>query len=198
MIKAVVFDFGNVIADFNQVELIKQFNPKSMKPLAFQNIIFQNWSALDDGKIELETYIEDCLKRAPESAKPEIIDFIHRWPQFLKYNEPIYELIKELESKEVRLFLLSNAPKFFQESLPNFHILNAFEGLVLSGVEQVSKPNPRIYQILLERYDLQPESTLFIDDLKENVEAARALGIQAVQYKGSTDEIYEWLQKSGE
>ncbi len=198
MIKAVVFDFGNVIADFNQVELIKKFNPKSMKPLAFQNLIFQNWSDLDDGKIELEAYIEDCLKRVPASAKPEIIDFIHRWPQFLEYNEPIYELIKELEAKEVRLFLLSNAPKFFQESLPNFHILNSFEGFVLSGIEQVSKPDVRIYQVLLDRYDLQPETTLFIDDLIENVEAARKLGIEAVQYKGSTKEVYELLQKSVE
>ncbi len=198
MIKAVVFDFGNVIADFNQVELIKKFNPKSMEPLAFQNLIFQNWSDLDDGKIELEAYIEDCLKRAPASAKPEIIDFIHRWPQFLEYNEPIYELIKELEAKEVRLFLLSNAPKFFQESLPNFHILNSFEGFVLSGIEQVSKPDVRIYQVLLDRYDLQPETTLFIDDLIENVEAARKLGIEAVQYKGSTKEVYELLQKSVE
>jgi 2-haloacid dehalogenase len=60
-----------------------------------------------------------------------------------------------------------------------------FDGHVISGLEGVAKPDPRIFQVLLDRYCLAPEETAFTDDSPGNVEAARALGINAVHYTGA-------------
>jgi len=60
-----------------------------------------------------------------------------------------------------------------------------FDGHVISGLERVAKPDRRIFEILLERYALAPETTVFVDDVPTNVAAARALGLNAVLFTGA-------------
>ncbi|WP_163068639.1 HAD-IA family hydrolase, partial [Acinetobacter baumannii] len=70
--------------------------------------------------------------------------------------------------------------ELFDRTVPDFPFLGAFTGLVLSGDEKLNKPDPRIYRILCERYDLDPARLVFVDDSPGNVEAARALGMAGV------------------
>ena len=69
-----------------------------------------------------------------------------------------------------------------------------FDGVVVSGQEGVTKPDPRIFEILSSRYDLEPSTTVFIDDSPKNVTAATALGYQAHLFT-SAPELEAWLKK---
>jgi 2-haloacid dehalogenase len=77
-----------------------------------------------------------------------------------------------------------------------YEFLRWFEGTVVSSSEGVTKPDSRIYQVLLERYGLKPDSTLMIDDNPRNVEAARALGMPAVLFE-SPEALRAELEDAG-
>ena len=86
------------------------------------------------------------------------------------------------------LYLLSNVPREpiarLQLEWPFF---SWFDGQVISAHERLVKPDPRLFQVLLDRYDLAPEATVFIDDVEANVEAAAALGITAIRFESASD-----------
>ena len=75
-------------------------------------------------------------------------------------------------------------------------IRDSFEGIVVSGDERIKKPDPRLYQILIDRYSIQPSKSIFIDDTKINVEAAIDMGFQAIHFL-SANQLQEELQKWG-
>lgn len=195
MITTVIFDFGNVIANFSQETFILKFKPESMHWKEFQKLIFYDWKALDDGEIELDEYIRELYKLAPKQAHGDIESFFSKWTSYFEYNQPIVDLIKDLEAKNIDMYLLSNAPSFFENALDRFDVLKNFKGYVLSGIEKVSKPETKIYQILLDRFNLNPETCLFIDDLVENIEAATKLGMHGIVYQGDTSSIYNALRE---
>lgn len=89
------------------------------------------------------------------------------------------ELIKELKAAGYGLYVLSNMSREFIEFLRRFEVYSYFDGEVISCEEHVVKPEKRIFEILLSRYGLVPDETLFVDDRKGNVEAAESMGIHA-------------------
>ncbi len=95
-------------------------------------------------------------------------------------QEPIpatERLIGELKQAGYGLYVLSNMSREFIDFLRRIPVYAHFDGEVVSCEERVVKPERRIYEILLDRYGLAPEATLFIDDRRANVEAAAELGI---------------------
>lgn len=93
-------------------------------------------------------------------------------------------LISDLGACNTDLYLLSNLPAEVETPLrERFPILESFQRGIVSGREKVAKPDRRIYELLLSRYGLEPESTVFIDDHPPNIEGARACGVQAVQFE---------------
>lgn len=90
---------------------------------------------------------------------------------------PTERLVGELKRAGYRLYVLSNMSREFIDFLRRFPVYGLFDGEVVSCEEHTVKPEPRIYEILLERYGLTPSETLFIDDREMNIEAAAALGI---------------------
>jgi 2-haloacid dehalogenase len=95
-------------------------------------------------------------------------------------------LLAELRARGVRLLALTN---WSQETFPiareRFEFLQWFEGIVVSGEERLIKPDPRIYQRLLERYAVDPSKALYIDDSARNVAAAEALGMHGWWFRGA-------------
>ena len=86
-------------------------------------------------------------------------------------------LVGDLKAAGYKLYVLSNMSREFIDFLRRFPVYGLFDGEVVSCEEHTVKPEPRIYEILLERYGLTPSETLFIDDREANIEAAAALGI---------------------
>ena len=95
------------------------------------------------------------------------------------------------------MFHLTNwSGETFHTAKKMYPFLDLFKGIVVSGDEKIKKPDPRIYQILIDRYDIQPGKSIFIDDTRINVEIAVDLGFQTIHFL-SANQLQEELQKLG-
>jgi len=93
------------------------------------------------------------------------------------------EILRELNGKGTPLYALSNWPaEGFMVARERFEFLGWFRGIVISGEIGAIKPQPRIYEVLLERFAIDPLSAIFIDDVEANAAAARPFGIHAVHF----------------
>jgi 2-haloacid dehalogenase len=100
----------------------------------------------------------------------------------------VVDVLRELVDAGVRTFALSNwSRRTYDIARHRFAFLGWFEGVVISGDEGVTKPDPAIYRALLDRYAIEPEDALFVDDRAANVEAATALGFRGVHLAPGTD-----------
>lgn len=92
-------------------------------------------------------------------------------------------IVHELLARGVRVGGLSNWPAgLYHHATDNIPLVGELEDVVVSGFEHVRKPDPRIYRLMLTRFTLTPGRTVFVDDVEENVEAARSLGIHALRF----------------
>jgi len=119
------------------------------------------------------------------------------WNNWLDmFSGPIHgtvDILKDLKSRGFPVYALSNWNDVtFQVALREFPFLNLFDGRIVSGEVKVAKPDPRIYQLLLDTYKLIPHESLFIDDRKDNIDAASVFGIKAVQFI-SPEKLHEDL-----
>ena len=101
------------------------------------------------------------------------------------------------QKKNCQLLALTNwSGETFHIAKNMYPFLNLFEGIVVSGDERIKKPDPRLYQILIDRYSIQPSKSIFIDDTRINVEIAVDLGFQTIHFL-SANQLQEELQKLG-
>lgn len=193
MIKNIVFDFGGVLLDWNPRYLYRQYfkTEEEMENL-FAKVGLYDWNAtLDAGKPFAEG-VKELQDRFPEYAK-EIQLFDDEWRRTVKgcFPESV-ALLKKLKAGGLGIYGLSNWSWEKAEGLiKEYDFFKLFDGMVISGIEKVSKPDPKIYQILLNRYHLQAEECVFIDDNAANIQAAEALGFNAIVF----DDIHNVTDK---
>jgi 2-haloacid dehalogenase len=141
------------------------------------------WNAQMDAGTPWAEAIELLSIEYPE-WRTHIIAFRERWEEML--GEPIHgtvRILERLQEAGIATYALSNwSAETFPIAEPRYPFLARFDGIVISGIEGVKKPDPRIFRTLLDRYDLRPETTVFVDDVEENVVAAEALGIVALRF----------------
>jgi putative hydrolase of the HAD superfamily len=192
MKKDVVFDFGGVVFNWQPLRLLQETLPEVVaddaqaRTLAGQ--IFQSfsltsdWALFDLGQIEPEPLAERISKRCGLQAS-DVLKVIHAIPDHLVPIAGTVMLLQQLKAQGHRLFFLSNMPTTYALELERRNDLAAwFDGGIFSSRVQLIKPRPEIFQEAVRRFDLVPEHTVFIDDLAHNIEAARALGWQGVQF----------------
>ncbi|MFN3928425.1 MAG: HAD family hydrolase [Thermoflexus sp.] len=112
-----------------------------------------------------------------------------------RLNEPLVEALRRWRGR-VALGLISNAWSGLREVLKRLHLLELFKAVVISAEVGLLKPDPRIYQLALERLGLPPESAAFVDDLPENVRAAQELGLYGIHFRDTSEalgRLEEWL-----
>lgn len=193
MIKNIVFDFGGVLLDWNPRYLYRQYfkTEEEMENL-FAKVGLYDWNAtLDAGKPFAEG-VKELQDRFPEYAK-EIQLFDDEWRRTVKgcFPESV-ALLKKLKAGGLGIYGLSNWSWEKAEGLiKEYDFFKLFDGMVISGIEKVSKPDPKIYQILLNRYHLKAEECVFIDDNAANIQAADALGFYAIVF----DDIHNVTDK---
>ena len=110
-----------------------------------------------------------------------------RWPETLgDAIAPTVELLAELRAARVPLFALSNwSAETFPIARPRYPFLEWFDGIVISGEVGAAKPDPRVYEALLARHDLDPATLAFVDDVAANVATARQLGMRGILFTGA-------------
>ena len=188
-IKYVIFDLGGVLIDWNPEYLYKKvFNGEPEKMEWFlQTVCTKEWNMEQDAGRTFEEGTLNLLKTFPE-YESEIRVFFDRWEEMLAGEiEDTALILNKLNSlSEVKLYALTNwSTETFPIAKKRFEFLKCFEGIVVSGEEHCRKPFPKIYEITLNRFGLEPQHCIFIDDSLENVEGARKMGIIGLHYKNS-------------
>ena len=180
-----VFDLGGVLIDWNPRHLYRKLfrgDDAAMEHF-LATVCTPSWNLQQDAG---RPFAEACASLKLEH--PTHADLIDAWIQ--RYDEmlagPIsgaVEILAELRAREVPLFALSNwSAETFPFALKRFDFLQWFQGVVLSGEARLLKPDPRIFQLFLETHAVDPAHTIYIDDLKPNVEAATALGMHGILF----------------
>lgn len=188
-IKNIVFDLGGVVVGFHPKEfLMKYFCDKKTEDYILINV-FQNelWSKLDEGTVTREEADAAFLDQAKKDGYLfEVQATLDDWKSMLRPKNDTVALIKTLKENGYHTYYLSNMPLDLADEFDRYdRFKRLFEGGIMSSKEKLIKPDKRIYQLLLDRYHLEPSETLFCDDNKENAAAAAQVGILGVQFLGA-------------
>jgi 2-haloacid dehalogenase len=184
-ISAVVFDIGGVLLDWDPRYLYRRLfgaDEAAMERFLAQ-VCTPQWHAAQDLGYPVGQACRELAARHPGQA-----DLILAWAEGTEEMiagpiEGTVELLGELQRRGVPCYALSNMEaQTFPVRLARFAFLRALDGHVISGLEGLAKPDPRIFELLLSRFGLDPARTLFTDDNEANVVAARAAGLQAVRF----------------
>lgn len=186
-IDTVIFDLGGVLVDWNPEYLYAKIfkDDKEKMDWFLSTVCTPDWNMEQDAGRSFEDATKLLVKEYPEYKK-EISAFYERWEEMIKseIHDTVLILNYLKELNEVKLYALTNwSIQTFPIAQQRFDFLKQFEGIVVSGEEKTRKPYSKIYEITLERYDLAPETCLFIDDSIDNVNAAKYLNINALHYK---------------
>ncbi|SEO04729.1 HAD family phosphatase [Mucilaginibacter sp. OK283] len=196
MINTIIFDLGAVLIDWNPHYVYKTiFDDEQEMHDFLANVCTSDWNEEQDAGRSLQEGTDLLVARFPEH-EANIRAFYGRWIEML--GEPFHgtvEIFKQLkESNKYKIYALTNwSAETFPFAQARFDFLNWFDGVVVSGTEKMRKPTPEFYQILLNRYHVNPAEAVFIDDNYRNVVAAEKMGIKSIHFK-SAEELSEELR----
>jgi 2-haloacid dehalogenase len=180
-----VFDLGGVFVDWNPMYLFRKlFETEEEAQWFHDTICTLAWNLeFDAGEIYAEG-IAKLITRYPRYWR-EIQAFDERWFEtvggFIDGTVAIHD---ELIAAEVPTFAITNFSwQKWVACLPKWPFLEKFDGVIVSGLEGLVKPDPRLYRVFTERYGLAPESCVFIDDSEPNVVSARKFGMHAIHFQ---------------
>jgi putative hydrolase of the HAD superfamily len=188
----VVFDFGAVLFTWRPVEIVarafpsRAATPADASQLAQAMFSHEDWHDYDRGLLEVDAVV-DRLSSRLSLDRDAVNTLVQTIGECLRPMEETVAVLQSLQARRqagegVRgLYFLSNMPRPYARELEQKHaFLQHFDGGIFSGDVLLSKPNPAIYQMLQSRYQLKPESIVFIDDMHANVQAAQDLGWKCV------------------
>ena len=177
-----LYDIGRVLLDFDFESSLSRLLPANCNdPCTRLEQLLQRKDEFESGKVEPTEYIDWALGVLGSDANAD--QFRDAWRNIFTPNEPMWKCVRKLAAKGHRLILFSNTnaihcPWIF-ENYPEFSL---FENAVLSYEVGSIKPDAKIYEHALGVHELEPSSTLYIDDLPENIAAGRAHGLHCWQY----------------
>ena len=189
-IKNIIFDFGGVVMDWNPRYFFKDyFNDDEKMEYFLKNITTDEWNIEQDRGRTLAEGTAIQVANFPEWEK-EIRAYYDNWTTMLKSEiADNVAVLQKLEHSEYELFGLTNwSAETFPYALENYDFFSIFKGkIVVSGTEKLIKPNPEIWHVLLNRYQIKAEESVFIDDNFKNIEVAKSLGFICIHIKEDTD-----------
>ena len=171
MIKNIVLDMGNVCCKWDVSYIASQLASSLEEKDYIIKHLFQTkqWAQLDQGVLSLQ------------DAKKQLIDEME-------------EFIKRYKGKGYQFYLLSNCSMQFYQYYQSKSIFQHFKELYTSAKYQKIKPNLDIYQDFLSRYHLKANECLFVDDLKENIDAAIKVGMKVFVYQQNIQELEKYIE----
>jgi len=197
-IDAIIFDLGGVLIDWNPSYVFdKMFNNEEQKKHFFENICTSDWNEKQDAGRPLKEATEELLHKHPE-WKEYIEAYYGRWEEML--GGPIHETVEIFrqlkETGKYKIYALTNwSAELFPIALERYNFLHWFDGRVVSGEEKMRKPFPEFYRLILDRFQLTSQETLFIDDSVRNAKAAEDIGLKTVLFKSPYQLKEELIQR---
>lgn len=193
MIKNVILDIGDVLVKSNYQEFFRRkgLDEATVTRIANATFFSPAWRELDRGVWSFERIMEAFVENDPQdesilrSVFDDVTDFIVVYP----YAE---SWIQSLHAEGFKVFCLSNLSDLMFSGCQNaLGFLRLVDGKVLSWQEQLVKPDPRIFKLLLERFHLQAEECVFLDDSSANVDAALSMGLHGIVFRDHQQAVQE-------
>jgi len=197
-INTIIFDLGAVLIDWNPRYMYNNvFQTEEEVEWFLENICTPDWNENQDAGYPLQKATDELVAKHPEWEE-EIRAYYGRWTEML--GEPIketVELFARLRKKnDLKFYALTNwSHETFPVALKRFDFLQWFDGIVVSGEEKTRKPFADFYQILLKRYNIDPSSSILIDDNLRNIKGAEAVGINGIHFINAQqlkDDLAKW------
>ena len=182
MIDTIIFDVGMVLAEFCWKEYLESFGfeKEINERIANATVLTDTWNQFDRSEKSDEELLNDFISYEP-SLKKEITMFFEQIGRSIRTYKDSNEWIKSLKDRGYKIYILSNyAEKTYIQSKESLTFLDYVDGALFSFQEKVIKPEPKIYQILLERYQINPEHAVFLDDVTKNLEEAKRQGLHTI------------------
>lgn len=184
MIKAVIFDIGNVLTDFGWQAMYREkgLGGETFERVARATVQSTFWCELDRGVMTFDEVMDSfvSLDKEMEDEIRRVLADTHGIVTGRAYAVPWVCSLKKLGLK---VYVLSNfSEKIWNDCKDALEFYEYTDGGIISYREHLIKPDPAIYELLLKRYGLKPEECVFIDDLKENVDVAITLGVHGIVF----------------
>ena len=189
MIKNIIFDIGGVVVNYDPKEyLSRKFNRPELEQLLYDAIFDSaEWKLLDAGKIT-RALAEQQMLSAADDYRYEARMVLDDWRGMMTTKLDTVELITALRASGYHIFFLSNMPEdIYLLFTQRRRFMQLFEGGIASFSVKMTKPDPKIFDALLKKYELDPNLTAFVDDDRANITTAQALGLTAIPFKDAQD-----------
>ena len=187
-IDTIIFDLGGILVDWDPINLYKKVFDTEEKAKSFlANVCTPEWNIEQDGGRLIADAVALKISEFPE-YKEEIELFYNRWDEmFTGVIQANVNLQQQLiANPKYKVYALTNwSGEKWEIALELFPFFNDFDGVIVSGIEETRKPFDAIYQLILDRFQINPKKALFIDDNLENVNAAQRNKINAIQFTGN-------------
>jgi putative hydrolase of the HAD superfamily len=183
-IRNVIFDLGGVLLEWNPAVILERCYADAASRQAVREGLFRHgdWRAFDRGELSEAELIARAGRRTGRSTA-ELARVLDSVRESLAEKSQTVGVLRELSGRGVPLYCLSNMPSSVFAYVRRRHgFWDAFRGIVISGEVGKIKPDPAIFVHLLERYALAAGESVFIDDLPQNIEAARDLGLHTILF----------------
>lgn len=182
-ITTVVFDLGNVVIHWDPyLPLADEMTREEWRELA-EAVGFDALNRRGDAGMSIDEFLAEADKKGPQH-RAWLTKYFEGFVRAL--SGPVdgtAEIIRELQTTDVRLLGLTNwAAETFPNAQTVVPVIGELEGILVSGEVGLAKPDPKIFELMIQTYNIDPEKTIFVDDAAANVAAAAALGFQAVQF----------------
>lgn len=200
-IDTIVFDLGGVLIDWNPDYVYGKIFPSEKEMRWFyENICTPDWNEEQDAGKSLHLATEELVKKFPEH-ETNIRMYYGRWEEML--GGPIHEtvdVLKHLKHKtDYRLYALTNwSAETFPVALNRYDFLHWFHGRVVSGEEKIRKPFKEIYELLIDRFKINPANSIYIDDNSRNLVPAMELGFHTIHFQSPAQFKKELIHILGE
>lgn len=189
-IRNIIFDFGGVLMDWNPRYFFRDyFNDDDKMEYFLTHIAQSEWNEEQDRGRSLMEGTNIQVQKFPDWER-ELRAYYDNWHVMLKSDIPQnVEVLRKLSKTNYHLYGLTNwSEETFPYALENYDFFQLFDGkIVVSGTEKLIKPDPKIWHLLLERYDIHAHESVFIDDNPKNIEMAQSLGFHTIQVYPTTD-----------
>lgn len=202
MTKLFVFDLGNVILPFEHRQIATKLHNRSRVKAGFSppemfNFMFDIGAGLIDTYEEGLMSSEEFFERLKGRFQLDMTfhEFAVVWNEIFKEDKEVSRAIQYLHDKGYPLFLLSNTNELhFSYIIEEYPVVHTFDEWILSFEVGAKKPARRIYDVIFEKADVEPEEVFYIDDVREYVETAREMGVQGLVFE-SAGQLWRTLRE---
>ena len=198
-IDTIIFDLGGVLVDWNPRYLYKKiFDTDEEMEYFLSEICTPEWNAAQDGGRTFAQATELLVNQYPD-FEPQIKMYFDRWPEMFNgtFEGSVTILDQLIHNDHYKVYALTNwSAETWPIAIELFPFFHWFDGVLVSGHENMKKPDHKIYELILDRFNIDRKKAIFFDDSLKNVVAAQEVGLHSFQFL-SPEQLQSELNQYG-